>query len=127
MKKFKLFVLSLCAGLVMVSCTNAAKGAGIGAGGGALVGAIIGKMAGNTAVGAVIGTAVGTTTGALIGKHMDKVKAQAQAVQNAQVESITDAHGLQGVKVFALSVCQCAEAECRLRCGHLWSYRQYGY
>ncbi len=99
MKKFKLFVLSLCAGLVMVSCTNAAKGAGIGAGGGALVGAIIGKMAGNTAVGAVIGTAVGTTTGALIGKHMDKVKAQAQAVQNAQVESITDANGLQGVKV----------------------------
>ena len=56
-------------------------------------------MAGNTAVGAVIGTAVGTTTGALIGKHMDKVKAQAQAVQNAQVESITDANGLQGVKV----------------------------
>jgi outer membrane protein OmpA-like peptidoglycan-associated protein len=99
MKKFKLFVLSLCAGLVMVSCTNAAKGAGIGAGGGALLGAVIGKMAGNTAVGAVIGGAVGTTAGALIGKHMDKVKAQAAAVQNAQVESITDANGLQGVKV----------------------------
>ena len=99
MKKFKLFVLSLCAGLVMVSCTNAAKGAGIGAGGGALLGAVIGKMAGNTAVGAVIGGAVGTTAGALIGKHMDKVKAQDAAVQNAPVESITDANGLQGVKV----------------------------
>ena len=30
---------------------------------------------------------------------MDKVKAQAQAVQNAQVESVTDANGLQAVKV----------------------------
>ena len=30
---------------------------------------------------------------------MDKVKAQAEAVKNAQVEQITDANGLQGVKL----------------------------
>ncbi len=85
---------------VLISCGSATKnGALIGAGGGAALGAIIGKIAGNTAVGAAIGTAVGAGTGALIGKHMDKVKAQAQAVQNAQVESVTDANGLQAVKV----------------------------
>ncbi|MDE6807908.1 MAG: OmpA family protein, partial [Prevotella sp.] len=38
-------------------------------------------------------------TGALIGKHMDKVKAEAEAVKNAQVETVTDANGLQAVKV----------------------------
>jgi outer membrane protein OmpA-like peptidoglycan-associated protein len=30
---------------------------------------------------------------------MDKVKAEAEAVKNAQVETVTDANGLQGVKV----------------------------
>jgi len=85
---------------VLVSCGTATKnGALIGTGAGAALGAIIGKIAGNTAVGAAIGGAVGAGTGALIGKHMDKVKAQAQAVQNAQVESVTDANGLQAVKV----------------------------
>ena len=83
----------------MMGCNNLAKGTTIGAAGGALLGAVVGKIAGNTAVGAAVGTAVGAGTGALIGKHMDKVKAQAEAVQNAQVEQITDANGLQGVKV----------------------------
>ncbi len=83
----------------MSACSNMAKGTGIGAVAGAGLGALVGKMAGNTAVGAAIGTAVGAGTGAIIGKKMDKVKAQAQAVQNAQVESVTDANGLQAVKV----------------------------
>ena len=99
MRKLRLMILALCAGLVMVGCNNTGKGAAIGGAGGAVLGAIVGKLAGNTAVGAAVGATVGAGTGALIGRHMDKVKAQAQAVQNAQVESVTDANGLQAVKV----------------------------
>jgi outer membrane protein OmpA-like peptidoglycan-associated protein len=99
MKKMKTIVLTLCAGIVMAGCNNLDKGTAIGAVGGGAVGAVIGKVAGNTAVGAAIGAAVGAGTGALIGKHMDKVKKQAEAVKAAQVESVTDANGLQAVKV----------------------------
>ena len=95
----KAMILTLCAGMIMMGCNNLGKGTTIGAVGGAVLGAVVGKLAGNTAVGAAIGTAVGAGTGALIGKHMDKVKAQAEAVKNAQVESVTDANGLQAVKV----------------------------
>ena len=79
------------------SCSTATgNGALIGTGGGALLGAIVGKLAGNTAVGA----AVGAGTGAIIGKHMDKVKAEAAAkLQNANVDQVTDANGLPCVKV----------------------------
>ena len=99
MKKMKFMTLGMCLA-VLVSCGTATKnGALIGTGAGAALGAIIGKIAGNTAVGAAIGGAVGAGTGALIGKHMDKVKAQAQAVQNAQVETVTDTNGLEAVKV----------------------------
>ena len=97
MKKMKAMVLTLCACIVMMGCNNLGKGTTIGAVGGAVLGAIVGKVAGNTAVGAAVGTAVGAGAGALIGKHMDKVKAQAQAVQNAQVQTVTDANGLQAV------------------------------
>ena len=79
--------------------SNTAKGTAIGAGGGAAVGAVIGALAGNTALGAVIGGAVGAGTGAIIGKKMDKAKKEAEAVQNAQVEAVTDANGLEAVKV----------------------------
>ena len=99
MKKMKAMILTLCAGMIMMGCNNLGKGTTIGAVGGAVLGAVVGKLAGNTAVGAAVGTAVGAGTGALIGKHMDKVKAQAEAVKNAQVESVTDANGLQAVKV----------------------------
>ena len=99
MKSMKTIAVGLCAAMVMAGCNNMAKGTAIGAGGGALLGAIVGKIAGNTAVGAAVGGAVGAGAGALIGKHMDKVKAQAEAVQNAQVEQVTDANGLQAVKV----------------------------
>lgn len=91
--------VALCAGIVVSGCNNLAKGTAIGAAGGAALGAIIGKIAGNTAVGAAVGTAVGAGTGALIGKHMDKVKAQAAAVENAKVDEIEDANGFKGVKV----------------------------
>jgi outer membrane protein OmpA-like peptidoglycan-associated protein len=99
MKSIKTLAIALCAGIVMVGCNNLQKGAAIGAGGGAILGAVIGKIAGNTAIGAAVGGAVGAGAGAIIGKKMDKAKAEAQAVQNAQVESVTDANGLQAVKV----------------------------
>ena len=101
MKNLKSIVAGLCAALVLVGCnmSNTAKGTVIGAGGGAAVGAIIGKIAGNTAVGAAIGGVVGAGTGAIIGHKMDKAKKEAEAVKNAQVETITDANGLEAVKV----------------------------
>ncbi len=99
MKKFKVMILTLCAGIVLAGCSNTAKGTAIGAGAGAVLGAVVGKLAGNTAVGAAVGGAVGAGAGALIGHKMDKVKAQAEAVQNAQVEEVKDANGLDAVKV----------------------------
>ena len=100
MKSLKSIAIALCAALV-VSCgmNNTGKGALIGAGGGAGLGAIIGAIAGNTAIGAAIGGAVGAGAGAIIGKKMDKAKKEAEAVQNAQVEAVTDANGLEAVKV----------------------------
>lgn len=100
-KSFKSIVVALCAAVVMAGCNvnNTAKGTMIGAGGGAALGAIVGALAGNTAIGAAVGTAVGAGTGAIIGHKMDKAKKEAEAVQNAQVESVTDANGLEAVKV----------------------------
>lgn len=99
MKKFKIFTFGLCLAMVFAGCNNLQKGAGIGAAGGAALGTLIGAWAGNTALGAVLGTAVGTGAGALIGKHMDKVAAEAAAIKNAQVEKVQDSNGLDAVKV----------------------------
>jgi outer membrane protein OmpA-like peptidoglycan-associated protein len=101
MKSLKSIAVALCATLVLAGCnmSNTAKGTMIGAGGGAAVGAVIGAIAGNTAVGAVIGGAVGAGTGAIIGKKMDKAKKEAEAVKSAQVQTITDANGLEAIKV----------------------------
>uniref|UniRef100_A0AB33JQJ1 OmpA family protein n=5 Tax=unclassified Prevotella TaxID=2638335 RepID=A0AB33JQJ1_9BACT len=100
MKKMKVMTLSLCLLTVFSCATKQGTGSLIGAGGGAVLGAIIGKIAGNTAVGAAIGGAVGTGAGAIIGRHMDKVAAEARAqVENAKVEEVTDANGLKAVKV----------------------------
>ncbi|MBQ7419755.1 MAG: OmpA family protein [Prevotella sp.] len=96
--KIKIVSLLLCVGMLF-ACNNTQKGAGIGAGGGALLGGIIGAIAGNTAVGVAVGGAVGAGAGAIIGKKMDKAKAQAQQVQNAQVETVKDTNGLDAVKV----------------------------
>ena len=99
--KFMAFVMSA---FIVVGCnTNAGSGGLLGAGGGALLGGVIGQLIGHntksTVIGAAIGTAVGATAGTLIGKHMDKVKAKAAAVENAQVTEITDQNGLTAVKV----------------------------
>ena len=101
MKRIKSIAVALSAALVLCGCgmSNTAKGGLIGAGGGAALGAVIGRLAGNTAVGAAIGGAVGAGAGVIIGHKMDKAKKEAEAVQNAQVESVTDANGLQAVKV----------------------------
>ena len=101
MRSLKSIAVALCAALVLAGCnmSNTGKGALIGAGGGAGLGAIIGAIAGNTAVGAAIGGAVGAGAGAIIGKKMDKAKKEAEAVQNAQVEAVTDTNGLEAVKV----------------------------
>ena len=97
--KVKAFSIALCFGIVLAGCNNLQKGAAIGAGGGAVLGGIIGKIAGNTAVGAAIGAAVGTGAGALIGKKMDRVRAEAERIRNAEVTEVTDANGLDAVKV----------------------------
>ena len=105
MKNSKLIAVMMCALVVLSGCNmnNTTKGGLIGGGGGAAVGALVGNLIGHntkgTAIGAAIGAAVGTGAGVLIGKKMDKAKAAAEAVKNAQVETITDANGLQAVKV----------------------------
>ena len=103
MKKSNLIAYVMCA-LMVVGCqTNAGTGGLLGASGGAVLGGIVGQLIGkntkSTVIGAAVGTAVGATAGTLIGKHMDKVKAKAAAVENAQVTEITDQNGLTAVKV----------------------------
>lgn len=104
MKSFSLKTMcaALCALILLSGCgsmNNTAKGGLIGAGGGAVLGAIVGKLAGNTAVGAAVGTAVGAGTGAIIGRRMDKAAEAAAEIQNATVETVTDANNLTAVKV----------------------------
>ena len=110
MKFVKTICVVLSSALIISSCSswsNLAKGSVIGAAsgaaGGALLGAIIGKFTGNTgvgtAIGAAVGTAVGAGTGALIGKRMDNAAEAAAQVENATVQTITDANNLTAVKV----------------------------
>lgn len=106
MKQIKILTLLLGFCVALASCNSwnnmskTGQGAIIGAGGGAALGSIIGAIAGNTAIGTAIGTAVGAGTGAVIGNRMDKVKKQAEAqLQNAEVETVKDANGLDAVKV----------------------------
>lgn len=105
MKKFKFATIAMCFAMLISSCGTAQKnGTLIGAGGGAALGALAGRLIGGnakgTVIGAAVGTAVGATAGNLIGRHMDKVKAKAAAaLQNANVDTITDENGLTGVRV----------------------------
>ena len=101
MKSLKSICVALCAALVLAGCgmSKTGQGALIGGGGGAALGAIIGALAGNAAIGTAIGGAVGAGAGAIIGKKMDKAKKEAEAIQNAQVEEVTDANGLDAVKM----------------------------
>ena len=101
MRSLKSICVALCAALVLAGCgmSKTGQGALIGGGGGAALGAIIGALAGNAAIGTAIGGAVGAGAGAIIGKKMDKAKKEAEAIQNAQVEEVKDANGLDAVKV----------------------------
>ena len=104
MKKIKLLSFLMCFLTVFGCQTKQGTGSLLGAGGGAALGAIVGQIIGkdgkSTAIGAAIGAAAGAGAGAIIGRHMDKVAAEAAAnVQNAKVEKVTDANGLKAVKV----------------------------
>lgn len=84
------------------SMNNTGKGALIGGGGGAALGAGIGALVGKgkgAALGAAIGGALGSGTGALIGRRMDKQKAELEKIEGAKVETVTDKHNLQALKV----------------------------
>lgn len=97
----------ICTALILSGCgnmSNLAKGSAIGGGSGAAVGAgvgaLIGKDGKSAAIGAAIGTAVGAGVGALIGKKMDNKAAElAAAMEDANVEVVTDANDLKAVKV----------------------------
>ena len=105
MKQTKIIALLLGFCVCLASCNSwnnmskTGQGAIIGTGGGAALGTAIGAIAGNTALGAVIGAAVGAGTGAIIGKKMDKTRKEAEAIKNAQVETVKDANNLDAVKV----------------------------
>lgn len=106
MKKTTSITAAVLAGaLLLGSCnsmTNLGKGAAIGGGGGAAVGAGIGALIGGgkgAGIGAAIGAAVGSGAGMLIGHKMDKQAKELQAIENAKVETTTDANGLKAIKV----------------------------
>ena len=109
MRFMKLGVFALAAIMLFSACdpSNKTKGGVIGGTAGAALGGLVGNLiagkgdnkTSRTLFGAAIGGAVGTAAGVLIGNKMDKAKAAAAAVNNAEVETITDANGLEGVKV----------------------------
>ncbi|MCH5347308.1 MAG: OmpA family protein [Muribaculaceae bacterium] len=92
--------------LTLSSCgiTNTGKGALIGGGGGGAVGAGVGALIGGgkgAAIGSGVGAAVGAGIGALIGNRMDKQQKELeqQLANAATIEQVTDANGLQAIKV----------------------------
>ena len=101
MKKLSLFATILLSGLLILSscgASNKVKGGGIGAGAGAGVGAGVGSIIGGSkgaAWGAGIGAVLGGTTGAIIGNKMDKQKAELEAIENAQVESVNEGEAIK--------------------------------
>ncbi|MBR1872446.1 MAG: OmpA family protein [Bacteroidales bacterium] len=102
----KLIPIALIALTILPGCstwTKTANGTAIGSGAGAALGAAIGalisKDAKGAAIGAAIGTAVGAGTGAIIGNQMDKKAEELAALENANVETVTDQNGLTAIKV----------------------------
>ncbi|MDD4728166.1 MAG: OmpA family protein [Dysgonamonadaceae bacterium] len=101
MKHLSLFATLLLSGaLILSSCgaSNTVKGGGIGAGAGAAVGAGVGSVIGGgrgAAWGAGIGAVLGGTTGAIIGNKMDKQKAELEAIEGAQVESVNEGEAIK--------------------------------
>lgn len=103
MKKFA-SILLCCTLIAGCGISNTGKGSLIGSGAGAAIGAGLGYLIGGNgqgaAIGAAIGTAVGAGGGAIIGKQMDKKAAElAAAMEDAQVETVTDVNGLEAIKV----------------------------
>ncbi len=103
MKKF-ISILLCCTLIAGCGISNTGKGSLIGSGAGAVLGAGIGYLIGGdgkgAAIGAAIGTAVGAGSGALIGHQMDKKAAElAAAMEDANVETVTDVNGLEAIKV----------------------------
>jgi len=102
MKKFA-SILLCCTLIAGCGISNLGKGSLIGSGAGAVLGAGIGYLIGGdgqgAAIGAAVGTAVGAGTGALIGNKMDKKAEELAALENAQVETVTDVNGLKAIKV----------------------------
>ena len=103
MKKFA-SILLCCTLIAGCGISNTGKGSLIGSGAGAVLGAGLGYLIGGNgqgaAIGAAIGTAVGAGGGALIGNRMDKKAAElAAALEDAQVETVTDVNGLEAIKV----------------------------
>lgn len=129
MKKIKFLSILLCFTMVLSGCgTSTQNGALIGAGGGAALGAVVGKIIGkknSTLIGAAVGTAVGTTAGVLIGKKMDKAKAAAAQVANAEVSTVTDANGLEAVKVAFDNGILFATGKSNLQSGAMTSLREF--
>ena len=131
MKSLKVSVLGLCSLVLLSGCgmSNTAKGGIFGSTGGAALGAAIGNLIGkntkSTVIGAAIGTAVGTTAGVLIGKKMDKAKAAAAQVQNAEVSTVTDANGLEAVKVAFDNGILFATGKSNLQSGAMTSLREF--
>ena len=104
MNKMNCMAIVLSGCLVLSGCgmTNTGKGGLIGAGSGAALGAVLGGVFGHgkgAAIGAAVGGAVGAGAGVLIGKKMDKAAEEAEKIEGAQVEQVTDNNGLQAVKV----------------------------
>ena len=101
MKHLSLFATILLSGaLILSSCgaSNKVKGAGIGTGAGAAVGAGVGSVIGGgkgAGWGAGIGAVLGGTAGAIIGNKMDKQKAELEAIEGAQVETVNEGEAIK--------------------------------
>src|SRR5690554_594595 len=101
MKHLSLFATILLRGaLILSSCgaSNTVKGGGIGTGAGAAVGAGVGSVIGGgkgAAWGAGIGAVLGGTAGAIIGNKMDKQKAELEAIEGAQVETVNEGEAIK--------------------------------
>lgn len=101
----RILSISLIGLLVFSGCSTMSKtgkGALIGTGAGAALGAGIGAIFGGekgAGVGAAIGTALGAGSGAVIGNVMDRKAKELEALENASVETVTDANGLEAIKL----------------------------
>lgn len=98
--------LFLVCAIILSGCSSMNKtgqgsllGGSAGAVVGAAAGALISKDGKGAAIGAAIGTAIGAGAGAAIGHKMDKKAEELAALENAQVETITDVNGLEAIKV----------------------------